>query len=44
MLALFNYIDCKSNLLITTDVTSRGINFGKEIDSIISFDMGDREE
>jgi len=44
MLSLFNFIEGRSNVLITTDVTSRGFNFGKEVDTIVSYDMGKMEE
>jgi superfamily II DNA/RNA helicase len=44
MLALFDFCSGRNNLLITTDITSRGLNFGKEVDTIISFDMDTKKE
>lgn len=38
---LFNFIEGTSDILLATDLISRGINLGKAVDAIISFDIED---
>ena len=43
MLSLLNFSEGMHDILISTDLTCRGIDFGKPIDTIISFDIGDKQ-
>lgn len=43
-LVLLNFREGASNFLIATDLISRGINLGKPVDTIISFDIEEPED
>ena len=43
MLVLLNFQQGASNVLISTDLTSRGIDFGLAVDTVVSFDLSKNE-